>query len=303
MTIATHPLPRFLPRRAIGNTGFVATAIGVGDLADPELGLERCVAIARRALDAGINVIDTASGYADGLSERVVGAAVADVRARVFVIDKIDDLDGAVEPQIEASLERLGDAGAPDLFVFHDVSRVEQWERIAAPGGAMEALGDARARGKCRFRGVSSHHPDVVRRAIESGTCDVVMFAVGPFVDARYVGELLPLARARGVGVVSFKTFGGGKLLGDTRGYGQPLESGRSGLPRMSVEECVRATLTFDPDVALLGLSNEAEQDAALPAAAQAASMSDDELRDVQRRAALAIEGKGTCWWNPPPAR
>ena len=54
-------------------TGFVASRIGAGDLADRALGLEACVATLRRALDAGVNVVDTAPAYEDGFSEEIVG--------------------------------------------------------------------------------------------------------------------------------------------------------------------------------------------------------------------------------------
>jgi len=52
----------------------------------------------------------------------------------------------------------------------------------------------------------------------------VVMFPVGPFVVRRYVDDILQLARKKSVGTVCFKTFGAGKLLGDTTGYDQPLK-------------------------------------------------------------------------------
>jgi 1-deoxyxylulose-5-phosphate synthase len=105
----------------------------------------------------------------------------------------------------------------------------------------------------------------VLQAAIESGLCDVVMFAIGPFVNERYVKEILPLARSHKVGSVCFKTFGAGKLLGDTSGYSRPLverprgkfSSGGADAPRsahLTVAECVHYTLSIDPDVALLGL-------------------------------------------------
>jgi hypothetical protein len=73
-------------------------------------------------------------------------------------------------------------------------------------------------------------------------------------------------------------------------------------LPRLSVEECVRYTLTLDPDVALLGLSFPNEQDAAFAAAAAFEPLSEREMADVRRRAEDAIRGKGRCWWNPQPS-
>lgn len=67
--------PRFQPRRELGSTGFRATVLGIGDVADRSVPLETCVATVRRAMDAGLNVIDTAPGYEDGFSEEIVGRA------------------------------------------------------------------------------------------------------------------------------------------------------------------------------------------------------------------------------------
>lgn len=282
-----HESP-FRPRRPLGRTAFVASTLGVGDLADRALGRDRCVSILRRALDHGLNVVDTAPSYEDGFSEEVVGAAVRDRRDRVFVIDKIDHLDRPLEAQLDESVERLG--FVPDAFVFHGISTREQLHDVLT--GPMERLRD-----RVRFRGVSSHHPEVVAAAIDSGTCDLLMFAIGPWADPRYESLLLRAKAAR-VGTVCFKTFGAGKLLGDSEGYGRP--SSKQGLPRLSVEECVRYTLTLDPDVTLLGLSNEQEQDAAFAAASRFTPFSPEELAAVRRRAADAVRDKGKIWWDPP---
>jgi 1-deoxyxylulose-5-phosphate synthase len=309
----TSTTPRFEPRRELGRTGFIATRIGQGDLADRSVPLETCVATLRRALDAGINLLDTAPNYEDGYSEQVVGAALAGRRQGVFVIDKVDHLDRPVAPQIGESLERLSLASV-DLFVFHSVSELAAFERLVAPGGRWHELEACRAEGKCRFVGLSSHDPRVLRAALELGKADVLMFPIGPYVDARYSDEILPLCKARGVGSVCFKTFGAGKLLGDNAGYGRPLATRPRGklssggsdeaapeLPRLSVDECVRFTLTHDPDVALLGLSFPNEQDAAFAAAARFTALAPSELEAVRRRAAEAVREKGPCWWNPEP--
>jgi 1-deoxyxylulose-5-phosphate synthase len=139
------------------------------------------------------------------------------------------------------------------------------------------------------------------------------MFPIGPWVDPRYETDVLPLARARGVGTVCFKTFGAGKLLADTEGYQRPLQARPRGkvssgggaptreLPHLSVRECVQYTLTRDPDVALLGLSFPNEQDEAFAAAADPGPPLDEAgLAAIRARAARAIEGKGRCWWDPP---
>jgi aryl-alcohol dehydrogenase-like predicted oxidoreductase len=305
--------PRFRPRRPLGRTGFIATAVGQGDLADRDVPRERCVAVLRRALDAGVNVVDTAPMYEDGYSEELVGEALRGRRDGVFLVDKVDVLDAPVGPQLDASLERLG-LPSLDLAAFHAVSTLSAWTALAAPGGGLDQLGEEVARGRTRFRGLSSHHPDVLAAALEDGRCDVLMFPVGLFVARRYVTEILPRARAANVGTICFKTFGAGKLLGDTAGYGRPLAERPRGklssggedasaptLPRLDVATCVRYTLTVDPDVALLGLSFENEQDAAWAAAEAFVPMSKEEQTAARFAAWEAVKDKGEVWWNPPP--
>ena len=211
-----------LAASGVGTNRFVATILGIGDLADRQIPLETCVATAHRAIDAGLNVIDTAPGYEDGYSEMIVGRAVKGRRDGLFIIDKIDHHDDLVTPQIDASLQRLN-LDATDAFVFHGLSSLEKWKKIAAPGGSMDELAACIKSGKTRFRGISSHSPDVLHAAITSGLCDLVLFPVGPFVDPRYITDIIPLAKAHHVGTVCFKTFGAGKLLGDTEGYQRPL--------------------------------------------------------------------------------
>ena len=301
-----------LQRRTLGSTGFKASILGIGDLADRAVPLEKCVATIHRAMDAGLNLIDTAPGYEDGYSEAIVGTALRGRREGMFVIDKIDEPDKPVGPQVDASLKALG-LDVVDLFVFHAVSEPARWRELAAPGGGMEQLGRELKAGKARFRGISSHHPEVLKEALESRLCDVVMFPVGPFCDRRYIEEILPLACQKGVGTVCFKTFGAGKLLGDTTGYNRPLELRPRGkfssggkettaapmLPSLTVAECLHYTLTIGPDVALLGLSFPNEQEAAFEALRSFRTLTAEQLEETRRRAAQAIEGKGPCWWNP----
>jgi aryl-alcohol dehydrogenase-like predicted oxidoreductase len=266
--------------RSLGRTGFAASAVGAGDVADRKLGLDACVAALARALEAGVNVVDTAPGYEDGFSEEIVGKALRGRRQGVFVIDKLDDHSvEQVRPQVETGLRRM-DLQKIDAVVFHGLKHPDEWRAIAARGGPMEQLGRLVVEGLVGFRGVSAHHPDVLRAAILSDLCDVVLFPIGPSVDERYVRRVLPLARSRGVGTIAFKTFAAGKLLADP---------GR----------CVRYTLSWDPDVALLGMSTPAEVDVALAALASFEPMTGDEERATRVWARELLEGKGPFWWNP----
>jgi aryl-alcohol dehydrogenase-like predicted oxidoreductase len=310
MTTAPQPDRALLKTRPLGKTGFRASMLGIGDLADRSVPLADCVATLRRAMELGLNVVDTAPAYENGYSEEILGAALKGHREGMFVIDKIDHLDRPVVPQVEKSLQTLG-LDAADLMVFHAVSSLPEWERVLASG--MEELARCQAAGKLRFRGISSHHPEVLRRALASECCDVIMFPVGPFVDRRYVDEILPRARELGVGTVCFKTFGAGKLLGDTTGYNQPLQARPRGkfssggqqtanepqLPHLSVQECLHYTLTLNPDVALLGMSFPNEQDAVLAALRSFCPLDDRQMESIRDRALAAIRDKGPCWWNP----
>jgi len=276
--------------------------------------IEKCVATVRRALDAGLNLIDTAPGYEDGYSEEIVGRAMKESgnRESLFVIDKVDELHDPVEPQVDASLMRLG-MDHVDLLVMHDLKEMDVWEAAMRPGGSFDQLDACIRKGKARFKGISSHSPEVLMAAIASGRMDVLMFPVGPFVDRRYVEQVLPAARQRRIGTVCFKTFGGGKLLGDTEGYQRPLASRPRGklssggedahaptLPRMTVEECLHYTLTLNPDVALLGMSFPNEQDGAFAAMrAYDGPLPEERLHDIRRRAEVTVQSKGKCWWNP----
>ena len=298
--------------RPLGRTGFKASRIGIGDIADRNVPLEEGVRTLRRAMDFGLNLIDTAPGYESGYSEEIVGAALKGRREGLFVIDKIDNLLDPVAPQVESSLRAL-DTDHTDLFAFHAVSEMDVWEKLAAPGGGMDQLQDCVMAGKTRFRGISSHNPQVLLAALHSDLCDVVMFPIGPFVDPRYVEQVLPTARQMRIGTVCFKSFAAGKLLGDTTGYNQPLqvrprgkfssggaESGPAPeLPCLRVDECLGYTLTINPDVALLGMSFPNEQEAVMEAYKTFRPLSGDELSDIRRRAEVAIQGKGPCWWNP----
>ncbi len=304
----------FSPRRQLGRTGFTASLLGIGDIADRQIPLADLITTVRRAFDAGLNVIDTAPGYEDGYSEDVVGGAIKAHKNRdqLFVIDKIDHMDKPVAPQVDSSLTRLG-LSHTDAFVFHSVSKLETWRAISAPDGPMHQLAGCLKAGKTRFKGISSHHPDVLLEALNSGLCNIVLFPIGAFVDERYVTQVLPLAKKLGVATVCFKTFGAGKLVGDTEGYNRPLSNRPRGkvssggessstptLPRLTPEECVHYTLTCDPDVALLGMSFPNEQDAAFTAAQSFKHpLSPTQMADLRERAKIAIKDKGPVWWNP----
>lgn len=87
-----------MKRRLLGKTGAEISVLGLGDVADRSVPLAQCVATLRRAMDYGLNLMDTAPNYEAGYSEQIVGAALKGRRDGMFVIDKIDDLAAPVTP-------------------------------------------------------------------------------------------------------------------------------------------------------------------------------------------------------------
>src|SRR5882724_6826580 len=137
---AANPAPKdwraaFRPRRELGRTGFKAPLLGIGDLADRKVPLDRCVATIHRAMDAGLNLIDTAPNYEAGYSEQIVGAALKGRRDGMFVIDKNNNHHETVATQVEHSRKNAGPNRVVS-FVSLGVSAIVDWRNIDAPSGA-----------------------------------------------------------------------------------------------------------------------------------------------------------------------
>ena len=117
-----------IEKRPLGSTGFNVTVVGIGDLADRSVPLEQCVATIHRAMDFGLNLIDTAPGYEDGYSEAIVGAALKGRREGMFVIDKVDELDQPRAPVFAAIMMNNNDTRLTkqkiECEIFYALTRV-----------------------------------------------------------------------------------------------------------------------------------------------------------------------------------
>ncbi len=196
--------------RPLGRTGFAMSDIsfGTSGLSDP--------AVARRAVERGINYFDTSPDYSDASSERALGEGIRGTpRDQLFLVSKFCTPDGhlandtpvaEVIAAVEGSLTRLG-TDYLDLVHIHAVNSLD---RLMAPT-IHEAFDRLRAAGKVRFLGVSSHTPDlqtVMRHAVDSGRFDVIMVAYN-FKNWPDLTTIFADAQARGVGVVAMKTLKG----------------------------------------------------------------------------------------------
>lgn len=235
--------------RPLGATGFEMSDISFGcaGLSDP--------AVARRAIDRGVNYFDTAPDYSHASSERALGEALRGVpRDQVFVASKFCTPDGhlshdapprTVIAAVEDSLKRLS-TDHIDAVLIHACNSTD---RLMAPSfhEAFDRLKDA---GKVRFLGVSSHTPrleTVMRHAVHSGRFDMIMCAYN-FESWPAQAEIFAQARERGVGVVAMKT-----LIG---AYNSKL-SDFTATERQSFPQAAFGWVLSNPDVSGLVVSIE----------------------------------------------
>lgn len=219
--------------RPLGGTGLHVSAVTLGGAPlgsmpenfGHEVAEADAVALVRAVLRSGIRTIDTSNGYSEGRSERRIGLAVAEaggLPADVTVITKTDargsDYSGdRVRRSLAESAERLGIAPLP-LVHLHD-PEFHDFAAMTAPGGAVEALVEARERGEVGHIGLAGGDVNVMRRYLELGVFEVLLVHNRWTLVDRSAGPLLDRAAELGVGVVNAAVLGGG-ILAD--------ESGRS---------------------------------------------------------------------------
>lgn len=198
-----------MQKRILGKTGWALSIIGFGAIKLPRLNKEECRQLLHRALDKGINFIDTADCYGD--SEEKIGQALQERRKEFYLATKVDERDGpGVRAKLERSLKRLRTDWI-DLLLFHDV-RGSEYAKIFKAGG-IEELQKAQQEGKIRAIGISIHGSlPMMRQAIESGVFSALMVAYSVLDEDRLTADLLPLAASKGIGIIAMKPLAGGRL-------------------------------------------------------------------------------------------
>src|ERR1700690_1852162 len=204
--------------RELGLTGERVSAIGIGGYhlgkqQDPEASIR----LLRAAIDRGITFMDNCWDYNGGISEVRMGQALRDgYRQKVFLMTKIDGRDkNTAARQIEESLGRL-QTDTIDLLQFHEVIRLDDPDVIFAPGGAIEAVQEAKQAGKIRYIGFTGHKdPSVHLRMFETADkhsfhFDTVQMPIN-VMDAHFrsfLNGVAPVAQERGTAILAMKTFG-----------------------------------------------------------------------------------------------
>jgi uncharacterized protein len=212
--------PGPMPTRNLGRTGHrvgLFSLGGQGSIEKPN-NADVAVPIVERAIDLGVNYIDTAPRYGgeERWSQRYIGEVMKRRRREVFLASKTHDrtADGS-RRLLEESL-RLLKTDRLDLWQLHNLDSMDDVDRIFAKGGAIEALRKARDEKIVRFLGVTGHaDPAVLLEAIRRFDFDTLLLALNA-ADPHHLSfatELLPLAVEKRMGIIGMKIPARGRLL------------------------------------------------------------------------------------------
>ena len=193
--------------RILGKTGLKISRMGFGGIPIQKIDAEGTRALMHRLRSEGINYIDTARGYT--VSEEYLGYALEGIREDFILATKSMSRDKAgMARDIDISLNNLR-TGYIDLYQVHGPS-MEQLDQVMAPGGALEALQEAKAAGKIRHIGITAHSLEVLEKALEMDWVETVMF---PYNIVETQGEdLIAKCARKNVGFICMKPLAGGAI-------------------------------------------------------------------------------------------
>lgn len=160
MALSTIPCMNF------GSTGHMSSRVLFGAATLGAGTTDRAWQLLNRAMEVGVNHLDTAASYGD--AELNMAPWLAENRNRVFLATKTGQRDGdAARAELENSLERLG-TDSVDLIQLHNLVEPEEWEQAHGPGGAVEALAKAKEEGLCSNIGVTGHGLRIPKMHLQS---------------------------------------------------------------------------------------------------------------------------------------
>jgi uncharacterized protein len=205
-----------IPRRPLGKSGELVSAIGLGGHHLGKMKNQRdAIAVVHGAIDAGITFMDNAWEYQDGRSEQIMGKALAGRRDRVFLMTKLCTHGRGMREamrQLETSLKRLK-TDALDLWQIHECVYYNDAERHFARDGAVEALDRAKRDGKVRFVGFTGHKdPEIHLQMLEYDypfdTCQLPLNCFDASFKS-FERHVLPVLQRRGIAAIGMKSLGG----------------------------------------------------------------------------------------------
>lgn len=277
-----------LPKRPLGKTGHMVTIYSLGGQGSLETpGKEDIsVEIINRAIDLGINYIDTAAAYgratetiaradAMGTSERNMGKVLKYRRDEVFLATKTHDrtYDGSMR-LLEQSLKNL-QTDHIDLWQIHNVraAELETLDRFFASDGVVKAMEKARDQKIVRFLGFTGHEsPDVLKALAERYPFDNVLVALNaadkhhdPFIE-----KFLPVAVSKQMGIVGMKIPARDRIFS------------HGGI--ITMKEAMEYVLTLPVSTIIVGLDKIAELEENIEIARKFKPLSADQMLAIEEK-------------------
>ncbi|BCA52982.1 putative NADPH-dependent oxidoreductase [Nitrospira sp. KM1] len=217
-TAVSHarPAPGDIPKRPLGRTGIEVSVLCFGGAHLGRIQDEsEAVNLLHHAIDAGITFLDNAWEYNGGRSEELMGKGLQGRRQQVILMTKLcshgRDKKVAMR-QLEESLRRLK-TDYLDLWQIHEVVYDDDPDRHFMPGGATDALFEAKRQGKVRFIGFTGHkhpkiHLDMLSRNFPFDTCQMPLNTFdGSYRSFEH--DVLPVLNERGIAPIGMKSLSG----------------------------------------------------------------------------------------------
>lgn len=262
-----------MPTRNLGKTGYKVGIFSLGGQAalEKQDNFDTAVPIIERALDLGVNYIDTSSIYGgpQRWSEQYVGRVMKTRRQDAFLATKTKERtrEGSLR-MIEKSLELLH-TDHIDLWQLHDIGLPEDVPAVFAKGGAMDALLEMKEQKVVRFLGVTGHYrPEALIDTLNRYPFDTILLALNA-ADTHihsFTEHLLPLAVEKQMGIIGMKVPARGRLLSSWTP--PPIErqqhswegsaiATRSGV--MTMRDAMHFTLTHPVSTVIVGCDSIAQ--------------------------------------------
>ena len=288
-----------MPTRNLGKTGYKVGIFSLGGQASLEKqnNFDIAVPIVERALDLGVNYIDTSSIYGgpERWSEQYVGKVMAKRRNEAFLATKTKERtrDGSMR-MIEKSLQLL-QTDHVDLWQLHDIGTITDVNDVFAKGGAMEALLEMQQQKVVRFLGITGHYrPDALMECIHRHPFDTVLMAMNAADPHHYSFNeaLLPLAVEKQMGIIGMKVPGRGRILSSWTP--QPLEQqkhmweGMVPAPTpgtLTMREAVYYTLSRPVSTVIIGCDTIAQLEENVQLAREFTPLSDKQTTELVAKA------------------
>lgn len=193
--------------RSLGKTGLEISRLGFGGIPIQRVDAKKTGLLMEKLAAMGVNYIDTARGYT--VSEGFLGEALEGLRDKFILATKsMARTKEAMEKEIELSLTNLK-TDYIDLYQMHNTS-VKDLDDVCAPGGALEALYEAREKGKIRHIGITAHSKEAFEKALGLNWVETIMF---PYNLVETHGEdLIEKCREKNIGFIAMKPLAGGAL-------------------------------------------------------------------------------------------